>query len=86
MSHRDCVCGEHLDHDSTLIPAPAKDWIVTELIDHGRGAYYRYTTRGINLNYPPCHPDRWFSWRVPDLDDRYDLSAVNATITAAEHQ
>jgi len=72
MSHRDCVCGQH-DADA---PVPAKDWLVTELIDRGEGAFYRYAVRGVNLNHPACSPDREFAWSVPTLSERYDLSAV----------
>jgi hypothetical protein len=73
---RECICGHCPD-----VAVPPKDWIVTRLVDHGAGRFYRYRTEGINLNYPPCHPDRRFSWRVPTLDERYDLS--NAETVAA---
>jgi hypothetical protein len=53
---------------------PAKDWLVSSLTDRGPGQMYRYHVRGENLNLPPCHPDRRFSWSIPAMCERYDLS------------
>lgn len=51
-----------------------KDWRVHFYSDRGH-QYYRYRVSGENLNRPETHPDRWFSWEVPTLDeDRYDMS------------
>lgn len=62
-----------------VVEVPARDWAVTRLTDRGGGEFYRYLVEGRNLNYPPCHPQHEFSWRVPRLDDRYDLSAVRVS-------
>lgn len=59
---------------------PAKDWLVTELVDRGPGHYFRFQVSGENLNYPPTHRDRRFSWSVVNVDDaRYDLHLLNKT-------
>lgn len=71
-NHRDCICGTH----DASAPVPAKDWKVHKVTDRGCGIY-RYRVEGENLNFPPCHPDRRFSWDVPSIaDERYDLSSV----------
>ncbi len=71
--HRHCTCGQHAEHDDT----PAKDWVLTSVHDRGPGELYRFDIEGHNLNYPPCHPDRQFNWRVPRIDDeRYDTSEL----------
>ena len=55
---------------------PAKDWKITS-VEEFPGDYYRFRVSGENLNYPPEHRERRFSWRVPNIDDaRYDWSAV----------
>ncbi len=70
--HRDCTCGQHADSVS-----PAKDWVLTSVQDCGPSEFYRYTVKGRNLNYPPCHRDHRFVWRVPTIDDeRYDTSEL----------
>jgi hypothetical protein len=71
-THRHCRCGQCLAD----VPVPAQDWVVTDLLDRGQGVFYRYQVRGLNLNYPACSPDRRFSWSVPALDERFDLTAV----------
>jgi len=64
------------------VTVPAKDWIVTSLVDRGPGSYYRYFIEGVNLNHPEGCADRKFSWSVPDIaDDRYDFSAVNGKVS-----
>lgn len=52
-----------------------RDWVITTVIDQGRGSYYRWIAQGVNLNFPPDHPDHRLNWRLRDLDDekRYEL-------------
>lgn len=69
--HLACRCGQCTD-----APIPAQDWLVSKLEDRGPGEYYRYKVEGVNLNHPPCSMDRRFSWRVPSLCERFDLSAA----------
>lgn len=52
---------------------PKRDWLVHYVTDLGPGEFYRYRTSGENLNWPIGHYNRWFSWRVPNLDPRYNL-------------
>jgi hypothetical protein len=64
------------------------DWMVTECY-RNPGDYYRYTIVGINLNYPEGHMDRYFRWRVPDIDCRFflpieDLDGGGALMTRRE--
>jgi len=54
-----------------------RDWRLTRVVDKGPRAYYRYQVEGENLNHPPKHIDRKFSWAVPGdprTEPRYDLS------------
>lgn len=60
----------------TFVPPPAKDWLVSRLTDRGPSARTRYHVEGENLNCLPDCPERRFSWDVPDLCDRYDLSRL----------
>lgn len=51
------------------------DWILSRIVDHGPGAFYRYSVEGRNLNWPEDHSSHRFSWSVPNLDDpRYDTT------------
>lgn len=59
--------------DALVVP----DWILTRIVDHGPGTYYRYCVEGRNLNWPEEHPMYKFSWRIPAsrlADPRYDTS------------
>lgn len=72
-THPECRCSQ-----CPPTQVPALDWLVTELVDLGASEYFRYRVEGVNLNHPSCHVDRRFSWRVPSVGGRYDLSAVAA--------
>jgi hypothetical protein len=55
---------------------PKRDWVVRFYTDLGPGERYRYRTSGENLNWPIGHRNRWFSWRVPNLDPRDNLDTA----------
>ncbi len=54
--------------------ARPKDWVVLRFYDRGPAWFYRYHVEGINLNWSEDDPQRCFSWNVPDLDPRFDMS------------
>jgi hypothetical protein len=65
-----------------------RDWVITRLVDNGRGEYYRWSAEGVNLNFPPDHPDHILRWRLRDLDDekRYELLGDAQEIYARAYQ
>lgn len=65
-----------------------RDWVITKLVDNGRGSYYRWSAEGQNLNFPPEHSDHRLRWRLRDLDDdkRYELLGEAAEIYAHAYE
>lgn len=64
-------------------PVPPQDWRCTRVVDGGPTSFYRYRTEGENLNHTPECRGRRFSWRVPALDPRYDVTGVTIETTNA---
>jgi hypothetical protein len=56
----------------------APDWIASKVRDRGPGHYYRYHVEGVNES-ARNERDRRFSWDVPALSWRFDLT--NAEVT-----